>query len=150
MYDLLAPFLSDSQALFVLHKPGFRGCQGENTVEIGDERIYWNKKEGGGSSSLLMCSGPQLRCKEKENKEAKDEQEEKPSSLIQQQQNRKLMASLSSMRFLLETMLGTRLSSFLLCRVARRDLYCLFCWPGKRTRQGTVQLVSSVSSLHRA
>lgn len=142
MHGLLAPFLSDSFALLILHKPGFRGCHGENIVEIGDERDYWNWRKGRGNSSLLVHSGPRLRCGERENKGANDEQEEKLSSLIRQHQNKKLMASLSSKKSLLKTMLGMSLSSFLLCTVARRNLCCLF-WPGKRTGQGTVQLASS-------
>lgn len=58
MHGLLAPFLSDSFALLILHKPGFRECHGENIVEIGDERDYWNRRKGRGNSSLLVHSGP--------------------------------------------------------------------------------------------
>lgn len=57
MHGLLAPFLSDSFAVLILHKPGFRGCHGENIIEIGDKRDCWNKRKGGGNSSLLVHSG---------------------------------------------------------------------------------------------
>lgn len=138
MCGLLAPFLSDSFAVLILHKSGFRGCHGENIIEIGDKRDCWNKRKGGVNSSLLVHSG---LWGERENKGAKYEQDEMLSPLIQQQQSRKLMASLSSKSSLLKTMLGTSLSSFFLCTV-RRDLCWLLSWPGKRINQGTVQLAT--------
>lgn len=123
MHGLLAPFLSDSFAVLVLHKPGFRGCHGENIIEIGDERDCWNKRKGGGNSSLLVHSGlwDVGRGKTKEQKMSK---RKSWAQLIQQQQSRKLMASLSSKGSLLQTMLSTSLSSFFLCTVVRRAL----CW----------------------
>lgn len=72
MHGLLAPFLSDSFAVLILHKPGFRGCHGENIIEIGDERDCWNKGKGGVSSSLLEHSGLwEVRRKTKQQKMSK-------------------------------------------------------------------------------
>lgn len=55
---LVSSISSDSFALLILHKLGFRGCHGEDIVEIGDERDYWNRRKGEGNSSLLVHSGP--------------------------------------------------------------------------------------------
>lgn len=52
MHGLLAPFLSDSFALIILHKPAFRGRQGENIAETGDRREYWNRRKDGGNYGL--------------------------------------------------------------------------------------------------
>lgn len=57
MHGLLAPFLSDSFTVLILHKPGFKGCHGENIIEIGDKRDCWSNWKGGVNSSLLVHSG---------------------------------------------------------------------------------------------
>lgn len=56
MHGLLAQFLSESFAVLILHKPGFRGCHGESIIEIGDKGGCWNNGKGGVNSSLLVHS----------------------------------------------------------------------------------------------